>query len=111
MEVVWSRLAKETLVDILNYVESNYGRIVATKVYDRINRHVETLMLFPRIGMRVPLYANNEIEVRYLINTPNIIHYLITGNTIIVISVLDTRRSPMAINKIVSDFIESNAKY
>ena len=79
MEVVWSRLAKETLVDILNYVESNYGRIVATKVYDRINRHVETLMLFPRIGVRVPLYANNEIEVRYLINTPNIINIIITA--------------------------------
>lgn len=37
-----------------------------------------------------------KIEIRYIVNTPNIIHYGIIENTIIIISVCDTRRSPVS---------------
>lgn len=59
-------------------------------------------------GVKDSLFSTDEMEIRYVINTPNIIHYAIIQNTIIIISVFDTRRSPDTINKIVRDFIEYN---
>lgn len=106
MEIVWSRLAKETLATIVEYVETNFNSTVAVKVYNKINGHVESLAFFPRIGMKDSYFSSSKIEVRYIINTPNIIHYGIKGNTIIVISVFDTRRSPDTISAVVKDFLE-----
>lgn len=106
MEVIWSRPAKETLAAILEYIENNFDSAVAFKVYCKINDHVDSLAFFPKIGVKVPHLSANEVEVRYLVNTPNIIHYAIIRNIIVVISVFDTRRSPETISVFVKDFLE-----
>lgn len=93
---------------IVEYVENNFNSTVAMKVYNKINNHVDSLVFFPRIGVKDSLFSTDEMEIRYVINPPNIIHYAIIQNTIIIISVFDTRRSPDTINKIVRDFIEYN---
>lgn len=106
MEVIWSRLAKETLASIVEYVEDSFNSTVALKVYDKINNHIDSLAFFPRIGMKDYTLSTAKIEIRYIVNTPNIIHYGIIENTIIIISVCDTRRSPDTINLIVREFME-----
>lgn len=106
MEVVWSRLAKETLASILEYVEDSFNNEVALKVYRRINDHIDSLVFFPRIGMKDCRFSTSKIEIRYIVNTPNIVYYGIIENTIIVISIFDTRRSPDTIYALVQDFIE-----
>lgn len=107
MEVIWSRLAKETLAVIVEYIEVCFNSTVALKFYNKIKNHIDSLAFFPRIGMRDPLFSTAKMEVRYIINTPNIIHYGIIGETIIIISVFDTRRSPDTINTVVNKFIEN----
>ena len=106
MEVIWSRLAKETLASIVKYVEDVFGHTVALNVYNKINSHIDSLVFFPRIGMKDDAFSTAKIEVRYIINTPNIIHYGIIENTIIIISVCDTHRSPDTIGLLVKEFME-----
>lgn len=106
MEVVWSRLAKETLISILEYVENNFNSTIAWKAYCKIREHVDSLALFPRIGMRDCTLSTPKMEIRYIVNASNIIHYGIIENTIIIISIFDTRRSPDTIDKVVKKFIE-----
>jgi len=106
MEIVWSHLAKETLASILGYVEDNFNSTIALNVYRKINEHVDSLAFFPRIGVKDCTLSTSKMEVRYIVNTPNVIHYGIIEDTIIVISVFDTRRSPDTIGKIVRKFIE-----
>lgn len=87
-------------------MEDSFNGTVALKVYDKINNHIDSLAFFPRIGMKDYTLSTAKIEIRYIVNTPNIIHYGIIENTIIIISVCDTRRSPDTINLIVREFIE-----
>ena len=46
------------------------------------------------------------MEVRYLVNTPNIIYYAIIQDVIVIISVFDARRSPDTISTMIIDFIK-----
>lgn len=107
MEIVWSRPAQETLTTILKYIENNFDSNIALKVYNRINNHVDSLAFFPRVGVLDSRFSSSGIEVRYIINTPNIIHYIIVENTIIIVSVLDTRRNPDTIKTMVTDFLKA----
>lgn len=106
VEIVWSRLAKETLVLVLDYIQTSFGDVVAKKVYTKINNHVDSLAFFPRIGILDKRYSSEILEVRYIVSTPNIIHYTIVEDVIIIISVFDTRRSVETIETVIRDFLK-----
>ena len=53
MEIIWSRSAKETLATVLDYIEEYFDSTVAMKVYNKINNHVDLLVSFPRMGVRI----------------------------------------------------------
>ena len=106
VEIVWSRLAKETLALVLDYIQTSFGDVVAKKVYTKINNHVDSLAFFPRIGILDKRYSSEILEVRYIVSTPNIIHYTIVEDVIIIISVFDTRRSVETIETLIRDFLK-----
>ena len=106
VEIVWSRLAKETLALVLDYIQTSFGDVVAKKVYTKINNHVDSLAFFPRIGILDKRYSSEILEVRYIVSTPNIIHYTIVEDVIIIISVFDTRRSVETIETVIRDFLK-----
>ena len=106
MEIIWSRSSKETLATVLDYIEEYFDSTVAMKVYNKINNHVDLLVSFPRMGVRDPRFSIDEMEVRYLVNTPNIIYYAIIQDVIVIISVFDARCSPDTISTMVVDFMK-----
>lgn len=106
MEIIWSHSAKETLAEVLLYVEENFDSMASMKVFAKINNHIDSLAFFPRIGVRDSRFSTDEIEVRYIVNTPNIIHYAIVRDVVIIISVFDTRRSPDTISSMVESFLK-----
>lgn len=106
VEIVWSRLAKKTLASVLDYIETSFGDVVARKIYTKINNHVDSLAFSPRIGILDNRYSSDILEVRYIVSTPNVIHYTIVEGVIIIISVFDTRRSVETIETIISDFLK-----
>lgn len=62
---------------MIDYVMENYGSLISQKVYQKIIGHVSLLSTFPNMGVRDSRFETEELEVRYLINTPNIIYYLV----------------------------------
>ena len=58
------------------------------------------------MGVRDPRFSIDEMEVRYLVNTPNIIYYAIIQDVIVIISVFDARCSPDTISTMVVDFMK-----
>lgn len=108
MEIVWSSLAVEHLIYVLNYVEEQFGVLTAQKTHQKIISKVNQLIKFPQIG--IPDFnffsAVGELEVRYLILSPNIVYYLIDGNEVVVVAVLHSRQSLETIHKIITNFLK-----
>ncbi len=98
MVVVWSSSAKQDLAYILEDISDNFGSKVAKKVRDRLFAHVNLLGIFTRMGVKVK-DISSEVEVRYLINTPNLIFYSVDETSVNIISIFDHRMSPDGIKQ------------
>ena len=79
MEIVWLASAIEDFVSFWSEkVDSLFGKAVATKVKYKISSHINLLASFPCMGMRDFYFSDDKYDVRYLINTPNVIYYAIS---------------------------------
>ena len=102
MEIVWLASAIEDFVSLLEKVDSLFGKAVATKVKYNL------LASFPCMGMRDFYFSDDKYDVRYLINTPNVIYYAISRNEILIISILDTRQSPEMIHHTIAEILKQS---
>ena len=108
MEIVWLASAIEDFVSLLEKVDSLFGKAVATKVKYKISSHINLLASFPCMGMRDVYFSDDKYDVRYLINTPNVIYYAISRNEILIISILDTRQSPEMIRHTIAEILKQS---
>ena len=108
MEIVWLASAIEDFVSLLEKVDSLFGKAVATKVKYKISSHINLLASFPCMGMRDFYFSDGKYDVRYLINTPNVIYYAISRNEILIISILDTRQSPEMIRHTIAEILKQS---
>jgi len=60
------------------------------------------------MGMRDFYFSDDKYDVRYLINTPNVIYYAISRNEILIISILDTRQSPEMIHHTIAEILKQS---
>lgn len=104
MEVIWSRLAQNTLIEILQYVEEQFNSTTAQKVANSVIEYTYLLESFPRMGVMDNQLSTKEIEVRSINCKRNIIYYVINRNTIIIAAIFDTRRNPEINKRIVHYF-------
>ncbi len=108
MEIVWLPSADEAFRKLLRNVDDLFGIIVAERVSERIYSHIDLLVSFPGIGVCDSRFST--IEVRYLVNTPNIIYYTRSSNNdkVIIISILNSRQSPENIYRVLADALKAN---
>ncbi len=108
MEIVWSSLAVEHFLRVLEYVETSFGSSVAQKTQLKIQDKIARLEHHPRIGTPDGEYSFliDNLEVRHIILQPNIIYYLIDGDKIVIVSILHSRQSPETIQEIITDFLK-----
>ncbi len=99
MDLIWTNEAENDLTNIVANVEEQFGRFVAVKVYNRLLEHINLLGCLPYMGVKVKDLSSSEIEVRYLINTPNLIFYSIDQTSVNIISIFDYRMSPDGIKQ------------
>ena len=75
MEIVWSKLAYEHFLEILIYVENNFGMLTAQKTRQKIQDKVNLIAKHPYKGIIdsnfTTLFNNN--TVRHLKLFPNVI--------------------------------------
>jgi toxin ParE1/3/4 len=108
MEVIWSALAIEHFVNILDYVEEQFGDAIARETYQKILSKVDRLVHSPQIGV-----LNNDlslvlkgVEVRHLIHPPNVIYYIIDGDSVVITAILHSRQSPDMMREVIVRFLK-----
>lgn len=106
MEIIWLPSATEDLISLLNRVDDLFGSSVSIKVNQKIMSHVYLLSSFPYMGMRDSRFSS--IEIRYLVNTPNVIYYTRSDDKIIIISILNSRQSPENIYRVLVDALKAS---
>lgn len=107
MEIVWSHLATEGLLSVLEYVDEKFGSRIAQRVYADLTGYIENLASFPNLGIHDEVFSTDNLEVRYLIFKQNIIYYLIHKETIYIISIANSNQSSEHIRKLITDYLRS----
>jgi plasmid stabilization system protein ParE len=88
MKLVWSKTSEQTLGEILNYIESKFGNIVADNYYYDVMQTVEGIENHPEM---FPIYQNNTETRKAVINKKTILYYKIGENYIFLLAFYDTR--------------------
>ena len=108
MEIVWSKLAYEHFLEILIYVENNFGMLTADIAVDVTDDIDKLLAKHPYIGIIDSNFSTlfNNITVRHLKLSPNVIYYLIDENRIVIAAMLHSKQSPETVRKTISEFLK-----
>lgn len=92
--IVWSDDAKENYRTITLYLLDTFGFNVADRFTDIVADKLRILEKMPFIGRRLDTLT----AVRKLPLQPyNMVYYLVVGQQVIVLNILDSRRNPQAI--------------
>jgi addiction module RelE/StbE family toxin len=91
--IVWAETTEKDLCHIVQYIATdNPSR--AEKIFQKIKRHTSTLYHTPTRGRTIPeLQAHGIPQYRELVISPWRVMYRISGRTVLVLSVLDSRRN------------------
>lgn len=106
MEIRWSAFALDSMVEILKYIELNFGKETSFNAYQRINEHISLLKNFPFLGVSDNHLNTPNIEVRHLVCSPSVIYYLIDNNIITVASIFDCRQSKETMEKTLNEILK-----
>ncbi len=92
-KTVFSRYAEIDLIEILDYYQE-MNPTYTKKILDRVEKRIEDLKQFPERGRVVPeLERQNIMNYRELIEENYRIIYSIESNSVIIHSILDSRRN------------------
>lgn len=108
MEVVWSRLARDTFAEVLQFIEELFNRKAAQRAADSVVEYANLLGTFPRAGYVDDLLSTEETEVRLMNCRKSAIYYTIEDQTVVIVAIFDTRRNPAAIKEIIHSFLKES---
>ena len=92
-DVVWSNIAENDLKNIVDYIADD-SPPNALKIIKRIKQKASSLYTFPERGRIVPeLRDQGILQYRELVISPWRILYRISEKSVLVLSVLDSRRN------------------
>lgn len=88
MNVVWSKTSELSLDEVLNYIDTKFGKLVAEKYYSDVIQTVEGIGIQPEM---FPVYQQNTETRKAVINKKTILYYKILQNKIYLLAFYDTR--------------------
>ena len=97
-----------TFLEILIYVENNFGMLTAQKTRQKDTRQSKSFSktsVYEIIDSDFSTLFNN-ITVRHLKLSPNVIYYLIDENRIVIAAMLHSKQSPETVHKTISEFLK-----
>lgn len=106
MEIEWSLLASRQLNDVLDFVATEYGSITARKVFDKFDANVNSLLRNPNRGILDSDLSDSQFTVRHLQLFPNVLYYVVKGDSIIISAVMHYKQSPQTVYKTVRQSLE-----
>jgi len=92
-DILWAESAENDLLGIIEYIARN-NPSQAQKIFNKIKRATSSLFHSPNRGRIIPeLQEQGVMQYRELIISPWRVMYRISGKTVLVLSVLDSRRN------------------
>ena len=104
MEIVWSDLAIESLVDIVAYIQSCFGKKLADSTARKIIHTVSSIGVTPYIGKKVDSFSQFS-DIRCVFYKQNHVYYMVFDNHIEIILVWDGRQDPQRLQNLLVDFL------
>ena len=94
MEIRSSILFKQQVADLVCYLKVAFGKRIAFRVKNEIEKKVFLLKLFPNMGIVEPLLEEEPLVYRYLVIKHNKIFYTVEENYIFIHLLWDCRQDP-----------------
>lgn len=92
-EVVWSQVAEDDLRNIIEYIAED-SPVNASNIFEKIRQKASSLHILPERGRIVQeLRDHGILQYRELIISPWRIIYRISGESVYVLSILDSRQN------------------
>jgi plasmid stabilization system protein ParE len=99
--IEWSEKASADLDLITGYLVREAGQRIAGKILNRITQRVQILVNNPRGGEREWMLDDQPEEYRRLVEGNYKIVYVIQGEMVYIVAVVDCRRDPAALRESV----------
>lgn len=89
MKLIWTRTSELTLDEIIDYIKSQFGNLVAEKYYFDVLETVEDIEINPEL---FPIYRQNTAIRKAVINKKTILYYQIQEENINLLAFYDVRK-------------------
>lgn len=90
-EISWSEISLQDYNRIIEYLISEWPLSVAFDFVDVVNKKLDNLSKQPFVGIK----SEKNPSIRSILFTPhNRLYYKISGNTIALLTIVDTRTNP-----------------
>ncbi len=96
-EIVFSRNAEKSLIDLLEYLEYKWSIKVREKFISKLDKSIYLIQSEPEI---FPKSQINKNQYRCVISKQTTIYYRFNAKEIMILALFDTRQDPSKINKI-----------
>lgn len=91
LEIRWTDNALEDYKSIIHYLVTNWSQTTARKFIDLAESRIQTLALFPAIGIS----SSKEPGVRSIVLTKkNKLYYRVNDSKLEILGIFDTRQNP-----------------
>lgn len=89
MKVIWTKFSEISLLEIVDYIEVDFGVLVAEKYYWKVLETIDAIEINPEL---FPIYQNPTNTRKAVINKKTILYYKIVENNIILLAFYDVRK-------------------
>lgn len=90
--IQFSPLAKEDLIKLKIYLESEFDKEIASIIIKRIIEHIKRFEAFPLMGRPLINVINIPTDYMYFVIEKNYVFYRIEMQSVKIVRILDTRR-------------------
>ncbi|MFC5681793.1 type II toxin-antitoxin system RelE/ParE family toxin [Flavobacterium sp. MAHUQ-51] len=88
MRIIWTKTSELTLDEILNYIESKFGKLISEKYFSEVIKTVEKIGIQPEM---FPIYHKDTEVRKAVIKKKSILYYKISEGTICLLAFYDVR--------------------
>lgn len=91
VNIKWTKRARTNFDETVQYVENEWGSNSAQKFVRKVNRLLQTLGIYPKIG-KIEIKENGIRS--FVFSRQNTVFYRIKEKRIIILAIFDNRRNP-----------------
>ena len=88
MKIVWTKFSETSLLEIVNYIEIDFGNLTAEKYYSKVLETVDNIGISPEL---FPVFQSSTETRKAVINKKTILYYKIIEENIMLLAFYDVR--------------------